>query len=519
MKHYFTIFCVAVLAGFCVGFQSCSDDDGYSAVDNNVPVVTSQSNEILIEPGMKTELNCIVTDADGIKSITITNDELLLNKTIDILEIYGDTVHTYNVLYNITPADSLGIATFPVLITVCDLVGNQTQYTITISTDGDVTNPKFVSQPDSVLNTLSSNYKFKLSLSDNKALDYLTVKCDLLNYEETVNLNGATSYSYDHLFAISEQNTPYVFEYSVTDKAGLKTDSKMTITKSELQDYEKMYLCDVAEDDLITDVCGVPMLIDHTGQFEYTARYYNMTAGTEIRFLPQKTAYAPICFGLDPLNEQSLTPDPDQAKPIILDQTGVYYKIVFNTKAATYTISTYTVDEAVDPIPPSFTLGEQDLNTWCTGTWNSATGVFDDAVDPWMQAYNIGLLTSDASSDNPSEVSDFFAYNSSNKHILEIKNYSLTKGSFNFHPHNWHSQGWWDYTTWKPEKATKNDPEHWVFAGNYANPQWNAETSGYNNYVSADNMGNHAELTVNKDGKYDIIFDIHLGRMKIVPSK
>ena len=35
----------------------------------------------------------------------------------------------------------------------------------------------------------------------------------------------------------------------------------------------------------------------------------------------------PICFGLDPEDNTKLTDDPETAKPIVLDEAGVYYEI------------------------------------------------------------------------------------------------------------------------------------------------------------------------------------------------
>ena len=68
-----------------------------------------------------------------------------------------------------------------------------------------------------------------------------------------------------------------------------------------MPDFPKMYLADVATvEELNSDIFGVPMVINHTGEYQYRARYYNKAAGTEIFFLPQKTDFTPICFGLDP---------------------------------------------------------------------------------------------------------------------------------------------------------------------------------------------------------------------------
>ena len=97
-----------------------------------------------------------------------------------------------------------------------------------------------------------------------------------------------------------------------------------------MPDFPKMYLADVATvEELNSDIFGVPMVINHTGEYQYRARYYNKAAGTEIFFLPQKTDFTPICFGLDPEDNTKLTDDPETAKPIVLDEAGVYYERVY----------------------------------------------------------------------------------------------------------------------------------------------------------------------------------------------
>ena len=92
------------------------------------------------------------------------------------------------------------------------------------------------------------------------------------------------------------------------------------------------------------------MVINHTGEYQYRARYYNKAAGTEIFFLPQKTDFTPICFGLDPEDNTKLTDDPETAKPIVLDEAGVYYEIDINVKESTYSMRTYSVTEATNPM-------------------------------------------------------------------------------------------------------------------------------------------------------------------------
>ncbi|MCR5453536.1 MAG: hypothetical protein K6F33_00920 [Bacteroidales bacterium] len=486
----------------------CSDDDGYSAVDNQKPEISLDDETIHWEFSKKFQVKGTITDADGIKSINLQNKDLYLNKTIDILKIYGDTVTSYNLEYGLTAPDSLKMEEFPIVITVEDLVGNLATATFNANMDGDFTNPKFTQEPSDVINVIMTAFNFKFAVSDNRVIQRVTVSFPDLNIDEDIT-NNTKAFEYVKRIDLGDENRDYKGVIAAYDAFENKVEKEITISKGELKDYDRMYLCDCSESDLVADVCGVPMLIDHSGEFEYTALYYNENAGTQIRFIPQKSSFEPICFGKDPSNGEMLTPDPSQAEPLVLDEAGVYYKIVVNTKQGTYTTSTYTVDEAADPMPAK--LGSNGLNTWCTGVWNKETGQWDNADDAWWQEFKVGIMT-----DNPRNVEDLFEYHPNNSHIIQILDYPLAAGTFEFHPHNWHHDGWWDYCTWKPEKATETDPDIWNYVGGYANPAYEAQPNKYNNSVE---VGNHAKLSIPKTGKYDIIFDIHLGRMKIVPSK
>ncbi|MBQ5452307.1 MAG: hypothetical protein IIT56_04875 [Bacteroidales bacterium] len=495
----------AVIAG-------CSDDESFSAVDNQNPVVALESESIHWEFGKEFKIKAKIDDADGIKTINLKNSDLMLNNTIDILAIKGSECKSYDLDYKFTAPDSLKTETFPIVITVEDLVGNVSSVTFTANMDGDFTNPKFTVEPNSVINVIMSAFNFKFSVSDNRVIKKVVVNFPDLNINEEIT-NETKTYDYVKNINLGDENRDYTGYIAAYDEYDNEVKKEITISRGELADYERMYLCDVAEEDLITDVCGVPMLIDHSGEFEYTAYYYNEKAGTEIRFIPQKASYEPVCFGLDPDSGDKLNSDPSQAKPLVLNEAGVYYKIVFNTKQLTYSTSTYSVDKAYDPMPGK--LGSDapglGLNTWCTGKWNAETSEWENADDAWWQTFKVGLMT-----DNPREVDPCFDYHPQNPHIIQILNCTLEKGEFEFHPHNWHHDGWWDYCTWKPEKATKTDPEIWKYVGSYVKVPYDLKTTSYNNDVENDN---HCKLTIPKTGNYDIIFDIHLGRMKVVPSK
>ena len=59
-----------------------------------------------------------------------------------------------------------------------------------------------------------------------------------------------------------------------------------------------------------------------------------------------------------------LTDDPALAKPIVLTEANVYYKININILLKTYEMETYSLAEAVDPWPASMKYGLPTMDKW-----------------------------------------------------------------------------------------------------------------------------------------------------------
>jgi len=352
---------------------SCGDDEkSFSAVDNQNPTISLENETIHWEFAKEFFIKAKINDADGIKTINLKNADLYLDKTIDILDLKGSDCTSYELNYKFTAPDSLKAETFPILITVEDLVGNVSNATFTASMDGDFTNPKFTVEPSSTINVIMSAFNFKFSVSDNKVIKRVTVKFPELNIDEDIT-NDTKEFNYKKAIELGEENRDYKGVIAAYDAFDNKIEKEITISKGELQDYEKMYLCDVEkESELSSDIWGVPMLITHKDAFTYYGEYYNQKKGTKIRFIPenQKTSFGPICFGIDPDNKTSFISDPDASEPIILDEIS-YYKFEFNTKTGQYSYSTIPMSEISCPDIDGI------MDVLKAGTWNPGDGKGD----------------------------------------------------------------------------------------------------------------------------------------------
>mgnify|MGYP001674775368 FL=1 len=282
-----------LLAG--VSMTSCSSDDDYPAVDDQAPVLQLTTAHIQTEPGRQFTIEGIAKDADGLKSITLKNEGMNLDKTIDFLTYYPDTLLTdYHLSYHYTAGSEWKDADqYPVTVTVEDVRGHQTEQTVLVTPDGDFTAPTFTQTPSKELTVLLQNPNLSLTtaVADNKNLSYLVVSIPDLNVYDSLSISGTSYILYNKVYEMPEKEATYNMTVTVGDKFNNRTSTASTITVSDLPDFDKMYLADVDDAaDLTNDVYGVPMLIDHTGKYQYRALYYNKTAGTGVRFIPRPTS-------------------------------------------------------------------------------------------------------------------------------------------------------------------------------------------------------------------------------------
>lgn len=481
--------CISLLLILLFLLNGCSDDDGYSDVDGLPPTVVMGSSNIKTEPGREITIKAKVEDKDGLRSINLKNAAFNLDKTIDLT--LDSIVYSFDLNYKYKIVKGLEGDNFQLDITATDRGGRTTTETVLVTMDGDFTNPVFTVSPDAAITVLlktETRLNVKFTAEDDKALDLVTINIPEINYsrEITTFTNSGKTLEFNDPITLPSAVATYNLTLKAVDKAGLETSKTSVITVSEMPDFPKMYLADVATvAELNSDVFGVPMRIERTAAYEYKANYYCQKAGTEIFFLPQKSDFTPICFGIDPADNTKLTDDPDIAEPIVLTQANVYYEITFNVKTAIYKVKTYAIADAIDPVPHKF--GSISLDTWGDG-------------GSWLQEFYFGYMTS-----NPREVSRF-TQDATNPHLYYLANpLSLEAGQkMNFVFHNWHSDGWWNYCSWRVDNS--DEPEIFNYYGDYKNPAW-TKPNGADNW---------AKPTVKQTGSYKLYFDAHLGRAKLV---
>ena len=475
----------ALLAMTAVTFAtSCSDDDNFSDVDGKAPTIELETDHIQTEAGRQFTIAGQVKDADGIRSIRLQNSDMLLDKTINLLELYGDSlIYDYKLAYKYTSKkDWTDSSSFPVNITVEDIGGRTTSATLTVSADGDFTNPEFSVAPSGELTVLVQNPKLTLgfTVTDNKRLDYIQVECPALGINDRIDAAGQSEMKVKKVYEVPSEKQSCLLTVTAYDKFNNKVMAQSTVNVDEMPDFEKMYLADVeSAKDLTSDVYGVPMVIDHTGPYEYTAHYYNQKAGTKVRFIPQMTDFEPICFGVDPSDNSVLINDASSALGIELNEVA-YYEIKLNIVTGAYSVKTY------EPTTEKMTLD---------GSTTIDFGDGSGAQPAQICLAGGGLPGTPSWTTNQNDNAFILSQDAANKYLLyrECELEAGTEIEYTISQTHW--WGWW------PEP-------YWRFDGSEFNEK-NVKNGG-------DNM---KKSKVPATGKYRIEFDYHLLRSRIIPVK
>lgn len=477
MKHFIStmpkrapLWLLAAMFGFTL--QSCSDDDDFSAVDNEQPQITL-TDHLQVEIGSKFTISGNIKDADGIRSINIKCEEMYLDKTIDLVEIYGDSlIYDYELNYSYdAPDEWTEDMQMNVDITVKDVVGNVSSTTLLVTPDGDYTAPAFTASFPSEITVQLTDPVLKLSYTatDNKGLKYVKVEIPEMSIEDSIPTGDVKEYALSREYQLPGEAHSYAMTVTLGDQFDNTSVFNSTVTVSA--DFPKMYLSDVTdESQLNTDLFGVPMLIDHPEEFVFVAHYYNYEPGREIWFIPQKTGFDPVRFGLDP-STGKITNDPDKAQAIVLDEVA-YYEINFNTQTGEYSCATYEPED--DYFPQGQIFNENGIDQPYE---LSLAGAGLPGADSWSTT-NPYLLTLDA--DNPYH---FYA---------EMDLTAGTELEFTITPKS--ASGWWPEPYWRFENGEKD--------------------SGENEYNTKDGGNNMSKVTVPTTGKYRFDFDTHLLRSK-----
>lgn len=497
-KHFFDVHLWAFLA-LALWTTGCSDDNEYPDVDGQNPTLALTTQHVQSAAGRTFTVEGTVTDADGIATIRLACPDLYLEKTINLIEIYDEPPTSYELSYKYTTqATELG-ERFTITVTITDVGGRTYAQDVLVTMDGDFEFPVFVAgAPDEggifpviLREGETPTMDINIEMSDDRGLDYIEINIDGLDgFPIRHDLEAKTSATYTQSVNFPAEIRQYNYTVAVADTVGNVVTRTATINVTDMMDYEKMYISDVAtEAELTSDVFGVPMCIDHTGEYQYRAIYYNRAAGTEVYFLPTPSSFA-VRYGIDSNNSERLTNNPAILRPIVLNEANVYYIINIDILNLTYNIEdTYSVEDAVDPWPASMVYGTETMDKW------------NDGGSTWM-TFTFGLTST-----NPTEVVSF-TQDATNPHLFYSEPMTLASGEqMNFIIHNYHTDQWWNFVRWCSTSETDLDVFGYYTGSTFKNDAYTGPTNTQDVW---------SKPTVTTGGTYRFYFDSHLGRAKLI---
>lgn len=512
---------LGLLSASACAFWSCGDDDDWGQVDGAAPVMNLSTEHIKSAIGRTFAVTGTLQDNDGIASVRLYCPELYFNKTIDIIDIYGEPQKTYDLNYSFPISKEEKGDNFSVEVTVTDVCGQTATQKVLVTMDGDFELPSFAAAPGGEVTLIMkarTSYNLNLSVSDDQGLDHIGIQLLAADGTELMNKTIACEgkkFDYSEKIPFENVEAAYTLVLTVVDKEGKTNTSKSVITvSSEVPDYPNLWLSDVqTAAELNADIFGVPQYVRHAYDGEepvpytYEARYYNQKAGTKVWFLGQKTDFSPVCYGCDAADASLLSDDEEGMQAITLNEAGVYYKITINIKNYSMEVETYPVTEALAAFrtelyeqPETFLVWDQWYINFQLGYLNNGPG----DVKPFKQ---------DATNPNLFYLEEPLTFDADNN----LKHNDDDTYTTNFMIHNFHPGGWWDVVCYKPN--SKDDPEFWPFWGNFSQEQLN--TPGWTEWPGYKGPNDWCKVPVpsSKFGDYRLIFDAHTEQAKLVPAK
>ncbi|MEM6395136.1 MAG: hypothetical protein AAF741_02225 [Bacteroidota bacterium] len=327
---------------------------GLACEDDMISVDSTPQLELVEEisglPGETIVFSGLLSDPAGVRDIRITYEPWFLDKVIEVTPGVTQFELAYSFLI---PADEVIGSEHLVTVTAANPGDNDMTSQIRVTISGDNSQPVIsISSPnDGGTFILGPGAEFSLDISANDDQGIGSVRIAGFGINEEVEVNDV-SYSFNREidFSLSGQFTVNV---SVTDLAGNTSSASRTVNIEESLRFDRMFLADVDTDaELNSDVFGVPMLINGstdptTEGVIFEALYYNKEANQEIRFIPQKSSFAPFAFGAGPgPNELAIGTDAT-VNPIVLPEVA-YYRIIIDFTSLTYTLETF------EPTDPTF---------------------------------------------------------------------------------------------------------------------------------------------------------------------
>lgn len=140
---------------------------------------------------------------------------------------------------------------FTVKVTVTDVGGRSISQDVLITMDGDFAAPVFSAAPNATVTVLMKNetkFNLRFTATDDRALDYVTINIPGIDGFDNrrVDADGKSSLNFAEIIVFPNEPKSYNVTITAFDKKENSTTTTSVLNISEMPDFPKMYLADVA---------------------------------------------------------------------------------------------------------------------------------------------------------------------------------------------------------------------------------------------------------------------------------
>lgn len=332
---------------------SCKNEETFTGDAPNF-VLNVETSQLEPVPGTYMYIRGVAQASNSLESVRIKIEDWELDKTITMK---SDDIKTYDVDYKfMAPDDVDSEKNAEINVMVTDKAGLQTQYQFFASATGDNSAPEIFANKNirlqlpefyEVVSTgATTDFNLEFDAVDEKMLKEISVVCEDINYSKQISVH-AMDYHFVDKLSLTESKQ-YIIGITATDNDGNKVKKELSVMLG-LKDYDVMYFADVnTDEELNSDLYGIPMEAVKEGNYIFSATYYNRNANTEVRFLTDETTFTQTTFGLDEEGKLTSGSNTTDVKPVVLPKANQYYKVTLNLIDMTV-----TANEVTPPVDPN----------------------------------------------------------------------------------------------------------------------------------------------------------------------
>ncbi len=321
----------------------CKDEIPFVDVDGLNPSIELLADHIRSEYGKEFVLTGKIVDNDGIKSIRLISTELELDKNIDLLAIYAETVYEYELSYKLSLPRKSDLKEFYVKIVVTDLGGRITEHSVRITSDGDSTAPIIsnMSPSEKIVNIQlfedGTSHSLSFKATDDKGLDYVSIVIPEMDVNDIIKAGeGVKELNVSKTYNLEYVDKEYNITITAIDLLGNTQSYSYKMVASTEPDYEQIYLIDfIDNNDAKLYIFGSHIIMKRIAPYTYTTTYFS-SDNSNLRFTVSDTDFS-ICYGQNRDTQNTLTDNVDNLQPVNISAKG-YYDITINIKDLSYSI-------------------------------------------------------------------------------------------------------------------------------------------------------------------------------------